>query len=94
MTIEGFLGSQHESKAIYDVIASEVAALGDSEVRVSKSQIAFRGRENFAIVWMRRQYLRGKGAPLVLSLSFPAIDPSPRWKEIVEVNAESLHPPY
>jgi hypothetical protein len=29
-------------------------------------------------------YLRGRHAPLVLTLSFRHRDPSPRWKEIVE----------
>jgi hypothetical protein len=33
---------------------------------------------------MPGQYLRGKTAPLVLTLSFPGRNVSPRWKEIVE----------
>ena len=53
-------------------------------MRVTKSQIAFRRRRAFAWVWQPGQYLRGRGAPLVLSMSLPWRDSSPRWKEIVE----------
>ncbi len=58
--------------------------IGPAEIRVSKSQIAFRRRKAFAWVWMPGQYLKGKVAPLVLTLSFRRKDASPRWKEIVE----------
>ena len=51
---------------------------------MSKSQIAFRHRRAFAWVWMPGQYLRGPVAPLVLTVSLPRRDSSPRWKEIVE----------
>ena len=56
------------------------------EIRVSKSQIAFRRRRAFAWVWVPQRYLRGRQAPLVLTLSFARKDESPRWKEIVEPN--------
>ncbi|MBN1661408.1 MAG: hypothetical protein JXA93_23655 [Anaerolineae bacterium] len=53
-------------------------------MRVSKSQIAFRRRRSFAWVWRPGQYLKGEVAPLVLTLSLPQRDASPRWKEVVE----------
>jgi len=86
MTTEEFFGPQRESREIFDLIANLIAGMGESEVQASKSQIAFRTRKNFAAVWMPKQYLKGKAAPLVLSLSFSTMDPSPRWKEVVRIS--------
>jgi len=61
-----------------------VAELGPVELRVSRSQIAFRRRIAFAWAWIPGRYFRGAHAPLVLSISLRRRDPSSRWKEIVE----------
>lgn len=53
-------------------------------MRVTKSQISFRRRVGFAWAWIPARYLRGRHAPLVLTVALPERDPSPRWKEIVE----------
>ncbi len=45
--------------------------------------MAFRRRRPFAWAWVPARYL-GRGAPLVLTLSFDHRDGSTRWKEIVE----------
>jgi len=50
---------------------------------VTQSQVAFRRKKAFAWAWMPGKYLRGKIATLVLSVSLPGRDSSPRWKEIV-----------
>ena len=84
MTIDEFFEGWEESRQIYDVLYSLVSSLGLVEVRVTKSQVAFRWRKAFAWAWIPGKYLRGKIAPLVLSLSLPRWDTSPRWKEIVE----------
>jgi hypothetical protein len=84
MTPDEFFAGQALSKQLFEAVRREVEALGESDMRVSKSQVAFRRRRGFAWVWMPGQYLKGKTAPLVLSLSLPRRDPSPRWKEIVE----------
>ncbi len=60
-----------------------VEALGPVEVRVTRSQVAFRRDRAFAWTWVPDRYLRGHHAPLVLTLSFPARDASPRWKPMV-----------
>jgi len=65
-------------------VQAAVERIGPAELRVTKSQVAFRRGENFAIVWRPEQYLRRKAAPLVLTLAFRFRHPSPRWKEIVE----------
>jgi hypothetical protein len=84
LTIEKFFGEQAESRQLYDALLGLLVQIGPAECKVTKSQIAFRRKKPFAWIWMPGQYLRGKVAPLVLSLSFPSHDPSPRWKEIVE----------
>jgi len=53
--------------------------------RLTKSQIAFRHRAAFAWVWAPGQYLGEGRAPLVVSVGLDHRDPSPRWKEVVEV---------
>ena len=58
--------------------------IGPTELDIRKSQIAFRRGRAFAWVWMPGRYLRGKVAPLVLTVGFPYRDGSPRWKEVVE----------
>lgn len=61
-----------------------ISSIGDFDLHVTKSQIAFHHGKAFAWAWIPGKYLHGKTAPLVLSLSLPARDDSPRWKEIVE----------
>ena len=61
-----------------------IGALGSLELRVTKSQVAFRRRRAFAWAWMPGKILRGRTAPLVLSVALPERDPSPRWKQVVE----------
>ena len=85
MTIDAFFEGRAESRRIYEAIARRIALIGKATIRVSKSQVAFRRRRNFAVVWVPGRYLAGDSAPLVLSLSFPHQDSSRRWKEIVPV---------
>ena len=84
MTPDEFFADKTLPKELFFFFFCEVEAIGEAAVRVSKSQIAFRRRRNFAWVWMPGQYLKGRTAPLVLTLAFPRRDESPRWKEIVE----------
>ena len=84
MTLDEFFNGQDESRQLFETLHSMVNAMGPAELRITKSQIAFRRRKAFAWVWIPGKYLRGKTAPLVLTLSFTSRDASPRWKEIVE----------
>ena len=83
-TLDEYFADQAESRRLFDALLDRINSVGAAEYKVTKSQVAFRRKKQFAWVWMPGKYLRGKTAPLVLSLSFPARDPSPRWKEIVE----------
>ena len=84
MTLDEFFGRQPGSRRIFDALHSAADALGPAQIRVTKSQVAFCRRRAFAWAWMPGVYLRGRHAPLVLTLSLRRRDPSPRWKEIVE----------
>lgn len=84
MTLDEFFSGHEESRQIFDALNCAVEVLGPVEVRVTKSQVAFRRRKSFAWAWVPGRYLRGRHAPLVLTLSFPQRSESPRWKQIVE----------
>lgn len=59
-----------------------VLALGPVEVRVSKSQVAFRRRRGFAYLWRPGAYVKST-VPVVLSLALPYEATSPRFKQVV-----------
>ena len=84
MTLDEFFAGHDDSRQLFDALHRAIDACGPAEVRVTKSQVAFRRRKTFARAWMPGTYLRGKHAPLVLTLGFRHRDSSPRWKEIVE----------
>jgi hypothetical protein len=84
MTLDEFFEERVESRQLFEALRCMVNAIGSTEIGVTKSQIAFRRRKAFAWVWTPGKYLRGKTAPLVLTLSLRSRDASPRWKEIVE----------
>jgi hypothetical protein len=84
MTPDEFFAGKAPSQALFVAVCCAVDAAGPAEVRVSKSQIAFRRRNVFAWVWMPGQYLHRDTAPLVLKLSLRSRSASPRWKEVVE----------
>lgn len=84
MTLDDFFAGRGDSRLIFEAVRGAIDAVGPSEIRVTKSQVAFRRRRAFAWAWMPGQYLRGRPAPLVLTVALRRQDSSPRWKEIVE----------
>ncbi len=84
MTLDEFFAGQEGSRQIFETLRGAIEDLGPVEIRVTKSQVAFRRRRAFAWAWLPGAYLRGKHAPLVLTVAFRYRDSSPRWKEIVE----------
>ena len=84
--LEAFFAGYETARPLFDALCSAVAELGPLELRVSKSQIAFRRgkRRAFAWAWVPGRYLRRKTAPLVLTVALRRRDESARWKEIVE----------
>ncbi len=73
--------------AVYLAVADVVAAVGEAEVRVTKSQIAFRRRKGFAYVWRPGQYVKSE-VPAVLSIALPRQVASDRFKEVAHPSAK------
>jgi len=84
LTLETFFSGHEDARQLFESVRRLIETIGPAEIRVSKSQIAFRRRTVFALVWMPGQYLRGKIAPLALTIQLRRRDVSPRWKEVVE----------
>lgn len=84
MTLDEYFAGKDESRQLFDDLRRMIETFEGVEIRVTKSQVAFSRRKAFAWAWMPGQYLRGRVAPLVLTLSLPFRDTSSRWKEFVE----------
>jgi hypothetical protein len=84
MTLDEFFSGYEESRRIFEALQAAIEPFGRVEVRVTKSQVAFRRGKALAWAWIPDRYLHGGHAPLVLSLAFPSRDDSARWKQIVE----------
>ena len=84
MALEGFFEGYDKARGLFEVLWRVTEGIGPAELRVTKSQIAIRRRRAFAWIWTPGRYVRGKVAPLVLTLSFRNRDPSTRWKQVVE----------
>jgi hypothetical protein len=78
-----FFAGQPLGLAVYERVRSIVEGFGPVEVRVSKSQVAFRRRRGFAYLWMPGMYLANSAAEVVLSIALRRRIESPRWKEVV-----------
>jgi hypothetical protein len=83
--VDDFFQGYPESRAIFEELKSICDTLGPFKIRVSKSQVAFRLQVNIVVAWIPAFYLKGKTAPLVMTVSFHSSDPSPRWKEIIQI---------
>jgi len=84
MTLDKYFEGKDDSRQLCEALHSVIKIIGKAEIRVTKSQVVFRRRKAFAWVWMPGKYLRGKHAPLVLTVSMHYRDISPRWKEIAD----------
>jgi hypothetical protein len=84
MTLDEYFDGNEESRRLFDCLRERIESLGPVEMLIQQSQIAFRRNKSFAFAWMPGKYLKGRGAPLVLTLGLRRRDLSPRWKTIVE----------
>jgi hypothetical protein len=85
-TLEEFFHDVPLGRKVYDAVAGLVDGLGPATVRVTKSQVAFRRRTGFGWVWLPGTYLPHPAADVVLSVGLARQDPSPRWKQTVQVS--------
>jgi len=84
-TPEDFFAGHPQGLETFEAVRSIIDRLGPYDLRISKSQVAFRRRRGFAYVWMPGQYLAKPDAEVVLSIALSRQDPSPRFKEVVQV---------
>ena len=76
-----FFAGSPAGLAIHEAVSRVVEGLGGAEVRVGRSQVAFRRRRGFAYVWRPGRYVRSD-VPAVLSLALPERLASDRFKEV------------
>jgi Domain of unknown function (DUF5655) len=82
--VDDFFRGYEQSRSVFNALRQRIAELPDVSMAVTKSQVAFKRQRAFAWAWIPDRYLRGRHAPLVLSLAFRYRDQSPRWKQVVE----------
>lgn len=81
-TPAAFFAGRPFAAEVFERVRSTVAGFGDVEVRVSRSQVAFRRKRGFAYLWIPGQYLAKPNADVVLSIALDHRDPSARFKEV------------
>lgn len=84
MTPDEFFAGHEDSRRIFEAVRRAIATIGPADIRVTKSQVTFRRRVNFALVWMPGMYLGVADVPLVLTVGLRRRGGSPRWKQVVE----------
>lgn len=80
-TPQDFFANSPSGLELYSSVAEAVTGIGPVDIRVTKSQIAFRHRKGFAWVWRPDQYVRSD-VPAVLSFALPRPLESSRLKEV------------
>jgi hypothetical protein len=73
--------------ALFNAVKAAVEAIGVPEVRVTKSQIAFRRGRGFAYVWRPSQYVSSE-IPAVLSIALPREISSDRIKSVAHPSSK------
>ena len=84
MTLDEYFAGQDEARRLFESPCRVIDTFDEVDIRVTKSQVAFYRHRAFAWAWIPGKYVRGRVAPLVLTLALPFRDASTRWKEIVE----------
>ena len=80
--IARFFDGDTSGHELFEHVARLIGTLGPSEIRISRSQIAFRRGRTFALVWRPSMYLNTT-VPIVLSIALPEPVESARFKEVV-----------
>lgn len=82
---EAFFADRPLGMDVFDQVHAQIQRCGGAELRVAPTQVGWARRHGFAFLWCPDRWLGARGAPLVLTLGFPARDDSPRWKQAVEI---------
>jgi hypothetical protein len=67
---------------IFEQLARIIDGFGESEIRVTRSQVSFRHVKTFALVWRPSMYV-SSNVPVVLSIAAPTRLRSSRFKQVV-----------
>jgi hypothetical protein len=81
---ERFFDGHPDALEVFRAVWAILDDIGPFELRVSKSQVAFRRRKAFAWLWLPGRWLRKPSAEIVLSMALGQADPSSRFKEVVQ----------
>jgi hypothetical protein len=81
-TPEEFFDGHPDGLAIYRRVTDVIDGLAEAEVRVSKSQIAFRARHGFAYLWRPGRYV-DNDVLAVLSIPLPPSTNPSAFKSVV-----------
>jgi hypothetical protein len=79
---EEFFAGYPDAMRIYHAVRALLERTGPCQVRVTRSQVAFRRRRGFAYLWLPGRWLRHPTSEVVLSIALQRRDPSPRFKEV------------
>lgn len=82
-TSEEFFAGHPDALTAFMEVCAIVGRYGPFEVRISRSQAAFRRKRGFAYLWTSGQYLRKPDAGVVLSIALGHLDESTRFKKVV-----------
>lgn len=85
--VAAVLEGDAKALALLDRMAALVEAIGPADLRVTRTQVAFRRRKGFAYAWRPGRWLRGPRPPLVLSIVLDRHDDADRWKEVAHPTA-------
>jgi hypothetical protein len=83
MDLSDYFAGSPLGLAVHDRVVAALAPFPDVDVRVGRSQVAYRRRRGFAWLWLPGRYLTHPAAELVLSVALGRFHPSPRFKEVV-----------
>jgi hypothetical protein len=86
-TAEDLFHGHPASLMLFREVRGAVATIGEADVHVTKSQIAFRRRRGFAYVWRPGQYVKND-VPAVLSIALSHEVSSPRFKSVTHPSAK------
>lgn len=82
-TAASFFDGHPFALSVFRAVRSILEEIGDFDVRVTKSQVAFRRDRGFAYVWIPGRWLAHPAADVVLSIGLGRRIDSPRFKEVV-----------
>lgn len=86
-TAEDLFDGHPDGLVLCRAVKDAVATIGEADVQVTRSQVAFRRRRGFAYVWRPGQYVKSD-VPAVLSIALSREVCSLRFKSVAHPSAK------